>query len=215
MPEVEINSVNDAFSCLIKMVEQQIDDLRNSTARQLNAGKLDKVKESIDLMEALVEYKERLQELKADYPKPGQKGRGKRSQRRRKGTERLPAGQSTPSSAFFNDILSILRDEGGMASPALVIPQIESRMKDLLKEEDFERVQSSNKPRWIIAVRKARGELIEQGLLKENSPRGMWELSDKGWQVLEKKDPKAMLKVMDGRQKSTTKSSASKRQDNK
>ena len=212
MVSFEINSVSDAFTCLIRMIEQQIDDVRESTSRHLNAGKYDKVKESIDLMEALVEYKDSLQEIRSQYPKPGQRGKSKpkRNQRRRRSVERPMPGQTTSPSAFLDPILSILREEGGTAGPAIIMPQLESKMKEFLKASDFERLPASNKPRWVVAVRNARSELIEKGLLKENSPRGLWELSEKGWEAIEKKNPNAVLKVMDVRKKSDDRKVVSK-----
>jgi restriction system protein len=43
---------------------------------------------------------------------------------------------------------------------------------------------SPDNPRWRNAAQWARNSMVNEGLLKKDSPRGVWEISDKGKQYL-------------------------------
>ncbi|QJF50690.1 winged helix-turn-helix domain-containing protein [Roseobacter ponti] len=52
-------------------------------------------------------------------------------------------------------------------------------MKDRLTEDDFEPV-STGEERWWNATCWERSDLVKEGLFRDDSPRGVWELSDEG-----------------------------------
>ena len=60
-----------------------------------------------------------------------------------------------------------------------------------LQEVDLEPLSSSpDNPRWRNAAQWARYSMVKKGLLKSDSPRGIWELTDKGMQQAEKANKK-------------------------
>jgi len=62
-------------------------------------------------------------------------------------------------------------------------------MKPVLKKVDYDPLASGpDNPRWRNAAQWARNSMIRDGLLKGDSPRGVWEISDKGRAAL--KEPK-------------------------
>ena len=56
-----------------------------------------------------------------------------------------------------------------------------------LQVVDYQHLMSEpGKPRWYNTAQWARNSMVNQGLLKKNSPRGIWEISTKGREYLEK-----------------------------
>lgn len=67
-----------------------------------------------------------------------------------------------------------------------VLAQVEQMMKGILKDVDHEPLASApDMPRWRNAAQWARQAMVEEGLLKADSPRGFWEISESGRKRLE------------------------------
>jgi len=100
---------------------------------------------------------------------------------------RLANGLRTPELAFITPILRALDDLGGSATMAEVLEKVAIAMKDHLKEVDFESLKSDPaRPRWNNTAQWARNTMVEDGLLKKNSPRGVWEITGAGKERLKK-----------------------------
>jgi hypothetical protein len=76
-------------------------------------------------------------------------------------------------------ILTVLRHHGGRAASREVVAEVGEIVKPKLTPKDVE-LLSSGVVRWENRVHFTRLRLIERGLLKKDSPRGVWEISDKG-----------------------------------
>jgi len=103
------------------------------------------------------------------------------SRPQKKTTERkgkLPKGLKTPQEAYRRPILEALYELGGSASVADVLRLVEGKMKSLLIEVDYQKIPSGD-TRWRNTAMWERHELVKDGLLKSDSPRGVWELSHK------------------------------------
>jgi hypothetical protein len=75
---------------------------------------------------------------------------------------------------------------GGQGTSDEVCQRVEQLLKDELKEHDYQRLPSKGQPvRWRNNVQWARNALKNQGLLKPDSPFGIWEISDEGRAFLE------------------------------
>jgi len=58
-------------------------------------------------------------------------------------------------------------------------------MKPVLKDVDFAPLASNpENPRWRNAAQWARNSMVNEGFLKNDSPHGVWEISDKGRAML-------------------------------
>ena len=68
------------------------------------------------------------------------------------------------------------------------------RMRDQLIADDFEHLESGGE-RWWKSVNWARFDLVQDGYLRDDSPRGVWALSEKGTRAVESrlKDPSGTL----------------------
>ena len=92
---------------------------------------------------------------------------------------KLPRGQKTPQQAYRRPIMEALYELGGSAPVADVLRLVEGKMKTLLIEVDYQKIPSGD-TRWRNTAMWERHELIKDGLLKSDSPRGVWELSKEG-----------------------------------
>ena len=60
-------------------------------------------------------------------------------------------------------------------------------MKTILKPKDYEKTATRTKElRWQNNTRWARQAMVDDGRLKNTSPTGLWEISDKGRAWLKK-----------------------------
>ena len=101
-----------------------------------------------------------------------------------KGRSRAP-GKKLPQREFRRPLLELLLEKGGGASVKMVRELLEPRMAPLLSDADYEPV-SSGDPRWWNAVCWERNDLVKEGLLRDDSERGFWELSARGHKELER-----------------------------
>ena len=97
---------------------------------------------------------------------------------------RLPNGQMIPQSAYNQAVMEALYELGGRAQAQDVLDVVEKNMKDLLTDIDYQEL-SSGSIRWEKNAHWARFKLVRAGLLKSNSPQGLWELSSMGLQQIE------------------------------
>ncbi|MEM5872034.1 MAG: winged helix-turn-helix domain-containing protein [Candidatus Aenigmatarchaeota archaeon] len=94
-------------------------------------------------------------------------------------------GKKTPHAEFRIPVLEALAELGGSAESIEVIKRVGEKMKDKLKDDDFEPLPSNGEIRWENAVRWCRLQLIFDGLLSPHSPRGIWEITEEGKKYLE------------------------------
>jgi hypothetical protein len=97
------------------------------------------------------------------------------------GVDRLARGLRTPESAFVLPILRALQDLGGSAPMQQVLEKVGVAMKDQLRDVDHLSLKSDpGHPRWNNTAQWARNTMVVEGLLKNNSPRGVWEITVAG-----------------------------------
>jgi hypothetical protein len=87
-----------------------------------------------------------------------------------------------PQKEFRQPLLSILLELGGSADSGLVRDRIFHQMKDRLLQGDLN-IVSSGDPRWWNATCWERNDLKKEGLLRSDSPRGVWQLTAEGLAV--------------------------------
>ncbi len=73
-------------------------------------------------------------------------------------------------------LIGVLRDFGGSASKRAIESEIERRLKDEFTPADLNPV-GEGIPSWKKKVQWIRFHLVERGVMKKDSQRGVWELS--------------------------------------
>ena len=110
---------------------------------------------------------------------------GRRRSRRAAGTRnrRAPRGSLLAEEAYEEPILKVLDSQGGRAPAREVISQVGEIVDGQLTALDREHLQTGDL-RWQKRVQFTRLRLVERGLVRKDSPRGVWEITDEGRRAL-------------------------------
>ena len=81
-------------------------------------------------------------------------------------------------------LMDVIYERGGSTSGRDLYPALRERMKRYLTPRDFDRIGSGDN-RWRSTVKSAREHLVEEGYLRDDSPRGVWALSKEGVALVE------------------------------
>ncbi|MGC8769522.1 winged helix-turn-helix domain-containing protein, partial [Calditerrivibrio sp.] len=106
--------------------------------------------------------------------------------------DRLKKGMRTPEDKFIIPILESLIELGGKGEMKNVLNLVHMKMKNTLNEYDYKPLPSNPKQkRWENTAQWARNTMVNEGLLASNSPRGIWEITEKGRKFYEENKEKA------------------------
>jgi hypothetical protein len=105
------------------------------------------------------------------------------SQKKRKTGSRLPGGVRTIATRYRIPILQALIELGGREKSSIVLDRVSQQMKDIFVPVDLEKI-STGGLRWRNAAQWERVKMVEEGLLCNDSPRGTWEITEKGRKYL-------------------------------
>ena len=100
--------------------------------------------------------------------------------------ERLPRGKRLPQKDYELPILESLYELKGSAKAKNVLGMVETRVKHLLTDIDYQILSDGREPRWRKTANFARRDLVNRGLLASDSEWGVWELTDEGIAEVEK-----------------------------
>lgn len=98
---------------------------------------------------------------------------------RRTTTARAASGSLLPEEAYELPLVQAIAKLGNRAAYRDILEELEKSMGDQFTEMDRATL-SSGGIRWHTRLQFVRLRLIERGLLRKNSPRGIWELSTQG-----------------------------------
>lgn len=181
--------MNEAFEILLEEIEAVADTLNDAGAEAFRAGDYDKARAAIEEATRLAEFREKVKALQKEWlglfaKVPRQK---RRTSRKAKG--RLPRELRTPEDAFRRPILEALVELSGSASIGEVLDRVEQKMKGVLNQYDYEPLPSDPRSvRWRNTAQWCRYTLVREGLMKKDSPHGIWEISEQGRKWLTKED---------------------------
>ncbi len=91
--------------------------------------------------------------------------------------------QGTPVSAYREPLLRALIELGGSAHKNDVLARVGTIMKNTLKEVDYEysrKVHRGEHIRWRQNAAWQRHKMVEEGLLKSNSSKGVLDITEAG-----------------------------------
>lgn len=187
---MEKNEVNEAFEILLEEIEAVANALNEEGAQALRAGDYEKAKSAIEEATRLAEFREKVKGLQKEWVGLfASEPRARKGKGRRKSRARLPRGLRTPEDAFRRPILETLVELGGSAPIGEVLNRVEQKMKGALNQYDYEPLPSdSRSPRWRNTAQWCRNTLVREGLMKSDSPYGVWEISDEGRRWLMSQD---------------------------
>lgn len=100
-------------------------------------------------------------------------------------SQRLSKGLATPRDEYIIPILESIAELGGNGRIPEILQKVKEKMIDVLTEYDMELEPEGNEYRWRKSAQWARYHLTQKGLLSDESPRGVWEITDAGRKYLQ------------------------------
>lgn len=93
-------------------------------------------------------------------------------------------GERTPRQAFRISILEALIELRGKGKVNEILEKVEIKMKEVLKPVDYEKLPSGVMIRWQNTAQWERYIMVQDGLLRSDSPKGIWEITEEGKRLL-------------------------------
>lgn len=192
--------VEVAFEILKEEIDIAINDLSERIAKLSKQQEFDKAKALIDVGRKVKEYKEKVMALEREWKEIFEREEIRNGtietgiqktddevinpelvQRViKKARERLKKGMRTPKEEYVIPILESLIELGGKGEIGQVLKRVYEKMKVKLTWYDMQKLPSSGTIRWENTAQWVRFDLVRQGFLSDNSPRGIWEITEKG-----------------------------------
>ena len=163
--------VANAFDMLASYIKERISKVLQEGAQCFQAGAFPEAEEARQRVESLQGILKKLEDLRRELG-----GREEPTPLR----QRLRRGKGTSQSEFFQPILETLVNLGGSGQVREVLRGVLGRMDGVLREVDYELLPSKGEPRWETVACFARLTMVHRGMLKKGSPRGTWEITEKG-----------------------------------
>ena len=179
-------NVEAAFEMLLEEIEAEFDFINTVVSKAFEKRDYERAKEALAHAGKVTAFRDRTALLRKEWSAMNRiEVEEEAEHAERQNLDRLQRGMRTPEEAYYKPILEVLRDMGGSGKVSVVLDRVGKKMKHVLKEWDFEPLSSSpDNPRWRNAAQWARNSMVNEGLLKNDSPWGIWEISEKGRQLL-------------------------------
>jgi len=98
----------------------------------------------------------------------------------RKASVKIPSGLLVPMEEYRAPILEALIEMGGRGRPSDILPKVEQKMNGRLTSLDYKMLKDGRTVKWRNRAQWERARMVEDGCLKTDSPRGIWEITDAG-----------------------------------
>ena len=186
------NEVLVAFEILMEEIEAVTNSLNEAGAEAFRAGDYEKARRAIEEATRLAEFRERVKALQQEWSSVfARKARRKKVRAHRSIKKKLARGLRTPEEAFRRPILEALIELGGQAPIGEVLERVGHKMNKIFNSFDREPLPSNPKCiRWRNTAQWCRNTLVREGLMKNDSPYGIWEISDAGREWLRQESSK-------------------------
>jgi restriction system protein len=176
----QIITPEDAFEVLHVFVESALAAAQDDGSEAMRVGRFEQVQAALDRARALEKLKKRIDDLAGDFHQLIAEAEEARE------SARLRRGLKTPETDYMRPVLEAVVELGGSANLNDVLDLVNQKMRGQLNDYDFAPLPSDGvTPRWRNTAQWARNTLRQQGLLRDDSPRSVWEISDKGRRWLE------------------------------
>lgn len=193
MNENNLTNVQAAFEILLEQIEVEIDLINKVGSRTFERRDYDSAREAIQRATQATELRDKMMSLRKEWEtltasRQDIQEESIRAERRHLG--RLQRRLRTPEIAYYQPILRALSELGGSGKMNDVLERVEQTMQGTLTGVDYQPVASDPEmPRWRNTAQWARYSMVKEGLLKQDSPRGVWEITEAGHMALKEERP--------------------------
>jgi hypothetical protein len=190
-----LDDVSAAFEMLLEEIETRVSLLGRINARAWEERNFDQAGDLVKRAETITDFREEVLQLQKKWEAlfPDEEIENDANEEppinidtsERRSLGRLQRGMRTREPEFRRPLLKVLVDKGGSASMKDVLAELEKIMKGKLKDVDYDPLPSDpDTIRWRNTAQWSRQAMVNDGLLKNNSPRGIWEISEAGRKYL-------------------------------
>ena len=185
------NDVGEALVLLSETLTEEEARIRDEGAEAMKSGAYDTATDVIDFAKQLLSFQEKVSTL-ADEWQEIENARDAATPEvqeivSKKFFGKKRKGVITTHDEYCQPLLEVLVEIGGKGPTDEVLDRLGGKMKGTLKPVDYECHKSNDKQiRWRNTAHWARNKMVNNdGRMKKGSPRGIWEISDKGRKWLE------------------------------
>ncbi len=185
MPRDNLTNVDAAFDILLEPIEAEIDLVNRIGARAFESRNYDSARDALERAGRVIAFRDRTAALRREWvslagPQVAEEETAEEHTQRRD-LGRLRRGLRTPEEAYYRPILQALVEMNGRAVMGQILDQVGQIMNGVLRDVDYQPLASDPElPRWRNAAQWARNSMVQEGLLRDDSPRGIWEISEAG-----------------------------------
>jgi len=188
MVDKDPTTVQAAFEILLEEMETEIEIINQSGAKAFAARNYEAARAVLERADQITALREKLSGLRSEWeklvPVAGANGAGSKKNGSHD-LSRLHRGIRTREAAYFKPILQVLNQMGGFGDMADVLERLPKLMKGTLTDLDFEPLAANSEvPRWWNTAQWAQSAMVQAGLLKSDSPRGIWEMTEAGHKLI-------------------------------
>jgi len=188
MVEKDPTTVEAGFEILLEEMETEIEFINQSGAKAFAARNYEAARAVLERADQATHLREKLAALRTEWEKfaPGATTNGTSANKNGShDLNRLQRGIRTRETAYFKPILQVLNQMGGVGDMTDVLERLPKLMKGTLRDIDFEPLTADSEvPRWWNTAQWAQSAMVQAGLLKADSPRGVWEMTEAGHKLI-------------------------------
>lgn len=184
MIENQAQSVSAAFEILLEELEAEVELVNKIGAKAFDSQNYEQAQEALSRGVQITALRDRVAALRTEWQALeliGTQLETPATKAKRQHLGKLRKGLRTPEGSYWVPILQSLIEMGGTASIGDVLDRVYEKMKPSLNEYDLQPLASDpTSPRWRNAAEWARNTMVNEGLLRSDSPRGQWEITSLG-----------------------------------
>lgn len=178
------DDVNKAFDDLLGALNDEKNNLSKEGKDAMELGDFKKSKIISEMGEKVDKFYKRIKELKGEWQNIFSESLNLKLIEKR---TKLKKGLRTKEEEYYLPILEALIELGGSAKMANVLEKVYEKMRNKLNNYDLEPLQSDPKQiRWKNSAQWARNSMVKKGFLSSKTPKGVWEITQKGREYCEK-----------------------------
>jgi hypothetical protein len=184
------NDVSVALEIVLEEVEAVANGVIESGIEALKAAELDRARATIEQATRLEAYRGRVKELQREWTTLFAPVVSAQATERAKANKtfgkKAPKGLRTPEDAYRRPLLEALVELGGSGKTSVVVDLVGRKVQELLNDYDRQPLHSNPKELvWRNNVQWCRNTLANKdGLMRSDSPHGLWEISEAGREAL-------------------------------
>lgn len=192
-PISDTDDVSAALQLLGDSLEAEVQRINTEGSQAMQVGDYDTAQAVIDFAKRLTAFRAKVNDLGEEWLKLEELRDKATAEVQQIVSKRFfgksKKGQITSHEAYCRPLLEVLVEMGGSGKTKEVLDRLGEKMKPILVPKDYEPHESDAKQiRWRNTAQWARNQMVnEDGRMKKNSPRGVWEISPTGIAWLKKK----------------------------